>query len=240
MLRIEQLSHTYPNTQAPAITIGSLRFNVGDAVLLRGVSGSGKTTLLHIIAGLRKPTEGRIFLGDKDLYVFSESERDRVRGHLIGYVLQNHHLLPNLSAMENVIAPMAFARIDRKARQERARHLLRQVQLDHLESRFPAQLSTGQRQRVAIARALANSPKLLLADEPTAALDSEASRAMIHLLRSAASEYGGVLIVASHDPALEGQFPLTLSLQQGAPPQRIVRDGNHEVEPCEEPLHAGV
>jgi putative ABC transport system ATP-binding protein len=240
MLRVEGLSHTYPNTQAPAITVGDLRFEIGDAALLRGVSGSGKTTFLHIVAGLRKPSEGRILLGDRDLYAFAESERDRVRGHLIGYVLQNHHLLPNLSALENVIAPMAFARIDRKTRLTRAQHLLQQVQLDHLASRFPNQLSTGQRQRVAIARALANSPRLLLADEPTAALDGEASHMMIDLLRSAAREFGSVLIVASHDPALEGRFPLTLSLQRGTLPQRIVHSTNGVQAPIAEPAHAGL
>jgi ABC-type lipoprotein export system ATPase subunit len=231
MLRLEHLAHTYPNTDTPALNIGDLTLEACDQVLLRGVSGSGKTTLLHIVAGLLRPSEGRVVLGDRALYEFSEAARDRVRGHLIGYVLQHHHLLPYLSALENVIAPMAFAGKQPRVRTERARHLLEGVGLAHLAHRLPAQLSTGQRQRVAIARALANAPKLLLADEPTAALDSEMASVMIALLRSAAHEFGGVLVVASHDPALEGMFPLTLRLQQGATPQLFCH-----AQPTERPI----
>ncbi len=240
MLLIEQLAHTYPGAERPALTFGDFAFAGGDQVLLRGVSGSGKTTFLHITAGLLNPSQGRILLGGRSLYDFREAERDRVRAHMIGYVLQNHHLLPALSALENVIAPMAFARVPRLQRQNRALALLEKVGLAHLAHRRPAQLSTGQRQRVAIARALANMPKLLLADEPTAALDSEAGQLMIQLLRESASATEGVLIVASHDPALDGQFPHTLNLQSVSPVPSQRGDTSLSESRYPETTHAGI
>lgn len=239
MLRIHNIRHTYTGAAQPVIETEDEQFASGDLVLLRGISGSGKTTLLHILAGLLHPTEGDIRLGERSLYAFPEAVRDQIRGRLIGYVLQNHHLLPFLNTLENVILPMALAGIDPHVRKKRALTLLEQLDLSGLTARMPAQLSTGQRQRVAIARALANQPKLLLADEPTAALDVQSGMKALTLLQEAARQSDGILIVASHDPTLEAHFSIVLDIQHGHLKRAVSKDAHPQTPGfTREPVHA--
>lgn len=188
----------------------------GAQILLRGVSGSGKTTLFNIMAGLLRPTAGSVLLGETDLYALAEAERDRFRAGEVGYVFQNHHLIGELTALENVVMPLAFAgQLPRARWKLTALDLLAHVGLADFARYRPRQLSTGQRLRVAVARALANRPRLLLADEPTAALDPDSGAAVVALLKSACAERSAVLVVASHDPAWSGEFAHHLDLRGG-------------------------
>ena len=218
-IKITNLKHVY---QSPAseprqvLDISSWEIASGQAMLLRGVSGSGKTTLFNVISGLLQPTSGDVFFDDQSLYALKAAERDRFRAQSIGYIFQTHHLLAPLTAIENIVMPMAFAeKFPRKLWRSRAQALLAAVGLPDFGAYRPAQLSTGQRLRVAVARALANDPPLLLADEPTAALDPEAAIAVTELIRAKSQENNAILIVSSHDPALNDQFSMIAHLQHG-------------------------
>lgn len=219
IVRLQHIAHTYRTPSGDArqvLALDDWSLTSGDQVLLRGVSGSGKTTLFNIIAGLLRPTQGEVCFDHTSLYALPEEKRDRFRARMIGYVFQTHYLLPQLTALENVTLPMSFARSAPQHTWGRtALTLLERVGLADFAAYRPAQLSTGQRLRVAVARALANRPPVLLADEPTAALDPESARAVMDVLHTLCREHNAILIVASHDPALSDQFPHTLHLQSG-------------------------
>ena len=219
-LRIENVSHTYRSrglAERPVLqSIAGWQVEAGEQVLLRGLSGSGKTTLLNILAGLLTPTSGEVWLNQQPLYALKEAARDLFRSRHVGYVLQAHHLLPQLTALENITMPMIFAANDlsnRHARQATA--LLEALGLAEFARHRPAQLSMGQRLRVAIARALANRPSLLLADEPTAALDPATGASTMALLQQTCRQHNAALIVASHDPTLTDQFDRVIDLKSG-------------------------
>jgi ABC-type lipoprotein export system ATPase subunit len=201
----------------PVIDVESLSLADGEQVALIGTSGSGKTTLLHLIAGIVAPDSGRIIYefagaGGIDIAQLSEAQRDVFRGANIGYIFQTHHLLGGFTALENVLLGMSFA--GRKADRSWAVHLLTEVGLkDRLDYR-PAKLSVGQQQRVAVARALANRPKLVLADEPTGALDAASAQQVLGLIRGLCKEVGASLLLVSHDLNLAGQLPRVLSLSE--------------------------
>lgn len=173
----------------------------GDFVALVGPSGSGKSTLLHLLGGVDAPTRGSVRMGEVPVSELSEKERARHRLLRVGLVFQRFHLLPMLTALENVELPMAEAGVERDARRERATGLLSRVGLEARLRHRPGELSGGQRQRVAIARALANRPTLLLADEPTGELDSSTSEG-IHSLFDELRAEGTTIVVATHDPHL--------------------------------------
>lgn len=220
-LSLYDINHTYKSPTSMAddrqvLSITEWVIDNGQQILLRGVSGSGKTTLLNIIAGLMRPTKGTVKVDDVALYTLSEAHRDRFRAQTIGYVFQTHYLLNTLTAQENVVMPMAFAQsTPRTTWQHRAQTLLSELGLsDHLHYR-PAQLSTGQRMRVAVARALANRPQIILADEPTAALDEASSHAVMDLLQTTCQQENAILIVASHDPMLVQRFGIIADLKAG-------------------------
>jgi putative ABC transport system ATP-binding protein len=179
-------------------------------VLVVGPSGCGKTTLLHLIAGLLLPTGGRVLVAGQDLAALSPSARDRFRGRNIGVVLQQFHLLPTLSAMQNLLVAQSIAglRADRAA----AKAMLSALGVDVRVDAYPHQLSVGQQQRVAIARALVNRPKLLLADEPTSNLDDEACSSVAELLLDATRQHGASLVVATHDSRLKARIAHQLAL----------------------------
>jgi len=219
ILRLENLTHTYKTAGLEARTVLDIgMWSLGDGIqlLVRGVSGSGKTTLFNIIAGLLRPTTGEVYLGEQALYRLPEAVRDRARAQKIGYIFQTHHLLPAFTALENVIMPLQFAgTLPASHRAEWAKQLLVQVGLgDYLHHR-PSQLSTGQRLRVAVARGLANQPSLILADEPTAALDPDNGAVIMDLLQTACRQTNATLIVASHDPALADRFDQQINLHAG-------------------------
>jgi putative ABC transport system ATP-binding protein len=215
-LRLEQLRKRYvgPDGSAvPVIDIGSFDLGDGEQVALVGGSGTGKTTLLHLIAGILTPDSGRIlFNGSVDVAGLSEAQRDVFRGQNIGYVFQTHHLLSGFTALENVLLGMSFT--GRSGDPRWARHLLEEVGLSERLHYKPERLSVGQQQRVAVARALANRPKLVLADEPTGALDPKNAQAVLELIRTLCTEVGASLLLVSHDPQITQQLPRAVSLSE--------------------------
>jgi putative ABC transport system ATP-binding protein len=197
----------------PVIDVTSLDLADGEQVALIGTSGSGKTTLLHLIAGILAPDSGSIlFDGGIDVARLSEAERDVFRGRNIGYIFQTHHLLPGFTALENVLLGMSFT--GRAADKDWAIHLLKEVGLADRLHYKPAKLSVGQQQRVAAARALANRPKLVLADEPTGALDEKNAQQVLDLIRKLCREVSASLLLVSHDLNIARQLPRVLTLTE--------------------------
>jgi putative ABC transport system ATP-binding protein len=176
----------------------SLHVAPGELLVVTGRSGSGKSTLLNLIGGLDQPTSGRILIDGRELW--REPRAPRHRRELVGFVFQQHHLLVNLTARANVEVALIGAGVNRRERRERALGLLEEVGLANRAEHEPAALSGGERQRVAIARALANEPRLLLADEPTGAVDSQTSQRVLDLLAEVRARRGMTVIVVSYDP----------------------------------------
>lgn len=184
--------------QVHALRGVNLKVNKGDLIAIIGPSGSGKSTLLNMIGCLDKPTSGKVIIRGTDVSEMSENELARIRGKEIGFVFQFFHLVPTLTALENVELPMMFQGVSRKKRREKAKYLLKLVGLGKRMLHRPSQLSGGERQRVAIARALANDPALLLADEPTGNLDSKSGKEIIELIAKLNKE-GRTIIIVTHD-----------------------------------------
>jgi len=191
----------------------SLRIERGRSVAITGPSGSGKSTLLGLIAGLDAPTTGRILLDGTDITAISEEKLARLRGTTVGIVFQFFHLIPSLTAYENVLVPMEIAGHADAA--VRARALLADVGLADRSHHYPSQLSGGEQQRVAIARALANDPPIVLADEPTGNLDSATGRQVIDLLVSVNRQRGRTLVLVTHDAELAAFADEVIALRDG-------------------------
>lgn len=214
MLEIEDLkkSFTEPNGQPlPILDVPSLRIGAGEQVVLLGKSGGGKTTLLHIIAGITRADSGSVRIDGTDIVKQSESFRDRFRAAKIGYVFQTFNLLPAFTALENVKLGMTFGRGRHDAR--RASELLQRVGLGDRMNYKPGALSVGQQQRVAVARALANRPKLLLADEPTANVDSKNQQVIIDLIRQVCRDEKVALLLVTHSQEIARQFDRVENLE---------------------------
>lgn len=174
----------------------------GDIQLLMGPSGSGKTTLLSILAGLLTPTEGRVYLLGKEITRMSREKLSQFRLHNIGFIFQSFNLFPALTAAQNVELVLNFKGVHGHVARQQAQLLLEQVELGKFANQKPSDLSGGQKQRVAIARALAGNPRLIMADEPTAALDSQSGQNVIQLLRVLAKEQGCTVLMVTHDPRI--------------------------------------
>ena len=187
----------------------------GEFLALRGASGAGKSTLLHLLGGLDAPTAGEIRFDGKDLQSLRPLELARFRNRRIGFVFQAYHLLPELSAVENVCLPARMARMDPTQVEARGRELLNRVGLGERTDHRPYELSGGEQQRVAIARALINEPDLLLADEPTGNLDSHTGEGIIELLCALRSERRATLIIATHDVKVAARAPQVVELEDG-------------------------
>jgi len=198
-----ELTKTYEGGKAgwPALRGLSFEIKAGEFVAVTGPSGCGKSTLLNIIGLLDEPTGGRYALNGRDVFTLSDLERSDTRRDEIGFIFQSFHLLNRLSSVENVCLPMMYAGLDSSAMRGRALALLRKVGLHGKEKKTPLELSGGERQRVAIARALANSPRLILADEPTGNLDSASSKEILGILCELNSE-GITVIMVTHDREL--------------------------------------
>ena len=192
----------------------SFSFTGGTSVAITGPSGSGKSTLLHIIGTLEKPSGGRVEINNTDPFTLSEPELARYRNAVIGFVFQDHCLLPQYSVLENVLVPtLAFQQGSEAT--ERAHELLKRVGLTHRISHRPGELSGGERQRVAIARALINQPEILLCDEPTGNLDTATSETIVNLLFELHGVEQNMLIVVTHNLALVSRFQQHLQLSDG-------------------------
>ncbi len=181
----------------------SLAIDRGEFVLVTGPSGSGKTTLLHLLAGLDRPMSGDVILDGTRYSRLSENGLAKLRREKIGFVFQFFNLIPHLTALENVVLPLRLAGMSPAQARERARSVLETVGLGHRINHLPGQLSGGEQQRVAVARALAPRPAVVLADEPTGNLDSNAGLALAGLFRKVNQEQGQTFVVVSHDPRLE-------------------------------------
>ena len=187
----------------------------GDFVTLRGASGTGKSTLLHLIGGLDTPNAGEIIFAGKNISQFSDGELTRFRNRRVGFVFQAYHLLPELTALENVCLPARIARISTGTAAKRAGELLARVGLRDRLDHKPSELSGGEQQRVAIARALINEPELLLADEPTGNLDSHTGGEIMELLQSLRTEKQMTLVIATHDAKVAAAAPRVIQLVDG-------------------------
>ena len=206
LLAIRDLVKSYRRPDAGTQRVVEVReftLAAGAQLALRGESGSGKTTFLNLIAGILAPDSGSIIIENRDLSQLGEAQRDRLRAETIGYIFQTFNLLQGHTVLENVELGMAFGRGVNRAHAEA---LLKRVGLGEKLNHYPRQLSTGQQQRVAVARALANSPKLVLADEPTGNLDRRNARESLMLIREVCRESGAALLLVSHDERVLAQF----------------------------------
>jgi putative ABC transport system ATP-binding protein len=218
MLFVKHLVKTFNSGSGIVSAVSDVSFEVPDGVFaaIVGKSGSGKTTLLGLLGALDKPTSGDIQVGDQSVSRLSDHALIKYRRDRIGFVFQAYNLIPNLSALENVMLPMEFAGVRKAARKARAAELLDQVGIKAEEQlRKPSRLSGGQQQRIAIARALANSPKLILADEPTGNLDSATGKVIVNLLHNLARNHKTTIVAVTHDEEIARQTDLTFSLADG-------------------------
>ncbi|WP_019593119.1 ABC transporter ATP-binding protein [Thioalkalivibrio sp. ALM2T] len=187
----------------------------GDQTAIIGASGSGKSTLLHLLGGLDRPTAGEVRLLGTDWTRMSEARRGHLRNQHLGFVYQFHHLLPELTAAENVALPLLIRRMSNRKAREEARHWLQQVDLGHRLEHKPSELSGGERQRVAIARALVTRPSAILADEPTGNLDQERAAQVFELLRAMNRSTGTALALVTHDITLARELDRSVQLVKG-------------------------
>jgi putative ABC transport system ATP-binding protein len=219
MIELRGVSKTVPSGSGSLTILHplDLTLDAGRVVAITGPSGSGKSTLLGLIAGLDAPSTGSVVLDGVDITALDEDSLARLRGTKIGFVFQFFHLLPSLTALENVLVPMELLRVRDAAR--RARALLAEVGLSERGHHYPSQLSGGEQQRVAIARALANDPPILLADEPTGNLDSATGHQVVELLLGINKSRKTTLVIVTHDPELASVADVTIALRDG----RVVR-----------------
>jgi lipoprotein-releasing system ATP-binding protein len=216
MLEIVDVSKHYPLPKGNLEVLKdiSLSLSIGDSVSIMGPSGSGKSTLLYILGALETPSSGQVRFGDQDPAKLSPKELASFRNRQIGFVFQDHHLLPQCNALENVLIPTLVKSSDEDF-EKRARGLLDSVGLSDRYDHFPAELSGGEKQRVAIARALILSPKLLLCDEPTGNLDQKSADTVSSLLLDAIQKEKIILVVVTHNPDLAKKFSIQLELSDG-------------------------
>ena len=196
-----------------------LRVPTGQRLAIVGPSGSGKSTLLGLIAGLDAPTSGSIWIDGTDVTLLGEDQLARLRGEKIGFVFQSFHLIPSLTAVENILVPMEIA--GRRDAMARARELLVEVGLEDRGHHYPSQLSGGEQQRIAIARALSNEPVIVLADEPTGNLDTKTGHQVIELLRTINEQRGATLVVVTHDQEIAAMADARVYLRDGQVAERV-------------------
>lgn len=214
MIETRDLHRSYRIGKKTIEVLHGVNLNIakGEKVFLCGPSGSGKTTLLYTLAGLERPEKGSVYIAGIDLYSLGRKAQARFRNQSIGYIFQNYHLLPELTAVENVAVPGAIAGINRT---EEAMLALEQVGLKDRADHLPAELSGGEQQRVAIARAIVNQPTVLFADEPTGNLDSNTSKEIMEILIKLTDFNDVTLIVVTHDQGLTKLGDRTLIIQDG-------------------------
>ncbi|MEO8294569.1 MAG: ABC transporter ATP-binding protein [Gemmatimonadota bacterium] len=214
MLRCESLTQTYLSGGRELIVLKDIGFELADGGFLAivGPSGSGKSTLLGLLAGLDRPTHGRVMLEGEDLGSLSEDQRARLRGEKVGFVFQSFHLVPTLTARENIQVPLELRGHEARSR---ADELLERVGLTDRAHHYPAQLSGGEQQRIALARAFSNRPRILFADEPTGNLDAATGATVIDLMVQLNQEQGTTLVLVTHDNDLAGRAHRVIRLADG-------------------------
>ncbi|OGD56391.1 ABC transporter [Candidatus Berkelbacteria bacterium RBG_13_40_8] len=218
MLKVQKLSKEFQSGDHKVRAVSNINMYVPQGVFstIIGKSGSGKSTLLSLIGALDKPTTGEIIVDNQDISKMSDAKLIKYRREKIGFIFQSYNLIPNLSALENVMLPMEFCNVTQKERETRAKGLLNEVGLTRDKLlRKPSRLSGGEQQRVAIARALANKPKLILADEPTGNLDSATGKIIIDLLKNLSKIENTTIIAVTHDQGIAQQAKITFHLKDG-------------------------
>jgi putative ABC transport system ATP-binding protein len=215
VLACDSLTQRYLSGGREITVLKDITFDVeaGGSLAIVGASGSGKSTLLGLLAGLDNPRGGRVLLDGADLSLLNEDERSRLRAQKIGFVFQSFHLIPTLTAKENIQVPLELRGEDAR---ERAEELLRRVGLEDRGHHYPVQLSGGEQQRVALARAFCHRPRILFADEPTGNLDARTGATVIELMSELNRESGTTLVLATHDSVLAARTRRTIQLADGA------------------------
>lgn len=215
---LREVAKTYRQASAGLDVLKSVSLSVmpGEIVAVVGPSGAGKSTLLHIAGLLDKPSAGSVLFGDEDCTAIGDDRRTAIRRGGIGFVYQFHHLLPEFSALENIVLPQMIAGRSRREAAGRARDLLDRIGLAERASHRPARLSGGEQQRVAIGRALANRPKVLIADEPTGNLDPQTALSVFEMLLAAVRDHGVAALIATHNMDLAARMDRRLTLRDGA------------------------
>ncbi len=217
VLRAESLSMTYAEgkLRTPVFEGLDLAVRAGETVAIVGASGAGKSTLLHLLGGLDTPTAGEVHVAGHRMSALSDAERGRLRNRALGFVYQFHHLLPEFTALENVMLPVLLAGGANAEADRRARDLLTAVGLGHRLEHKPGELSGGERQRAAVARALVNRPACVLGDEPTGNLDEKTAASVFELMLSLNREQGTSLVLVTHDRELAHRLDRVLELHEG-------------------------
>ena len=217
MVEVNNLTKTYIDDAGPLHVLSDTSFTIqkGEMVALIGVSGAGKTTLLQILGGLDSATAGKVCVDGKELNRMNGNDLARFRLQSIGFVFQFHHLLPDFTALENVIIPGLIKKMQRSQCIKRAKEILSVMGLDRQIHHYPSELSGGERQRAALARALFNEPALVLADEPTGNIDKENSRHLMELFHKANKELNQTFLVATHNETLSENMHRTVFIEDG-------------------------
>ena len=220
MIRLENVTKTVRSGTDDLTILDNVSFEIPDGqfVAITGASGSGKSTLLGLIAGLDEPTSGKIFVDEDEVSSLSEDKLAQLRSTAIGFIFQSFHLIPSLTAFENILIPMEI--VGNKNAASRGEMLIDSVDLTNRGHHYPHELSGGEQQRVAIARAFANSPKILLADEPTGNLDSKNGQHIFNLMTQLHAQNKVTLVLVTHDPTLAAQAQRQIVLTDG----RVSRD----------------
>ncbi|HVR20765.1 MAG TPA: ABC transporter ATP-binding protein [Polyangiaceae bacterium] len=208
----------------------NLAVHDGEIVALRGPSGSGKSTLLNILGCLDRPTEGSYRLGNLDVSTLDRAQQAWVRLHFLGFIFQSFHLISDHTALENIVLPLRYAGVSRTERKERAEALLKRVGLAERSGHRPSQLSGGEKQRVAIARAIACRPRVLLADEPTGALDTKTGEEILELLLELRERDGLTILLVTHDPRVAERADRQVFMQDGRLSSSPPSAANHDVQ----------
>lgn len=194
----------------------SIDVHQGEFMSIVGASGSGKSTLMNIIGALDRPTEGEYYLNGKDISTLSDKALSKIRNAEIGFVFQTFNLIPRTSALKNVELPMLYAGISGKERSRKAMELLKMVDMQDRYTHMPNELSGGQKQRVAIARAMANDPSIILADEPTGALDTKTGRLVMDIFHKLHKEQGKTIVLITHSPELAAETQRIVTISDGS------------------------
>lgn len=217
LIRVKNVRKVYRMGEERVVALDNISLDIyqGEIVCFLGTSGSGKSTFLNMVAGLEKPTRGEIYIGKIPIHKLNEEQVTLFRQKNIGFIFQAYHLMPMLTALENVTMPLVFRNVDRKKRLRLAKEALAAVGLKGYENRKPTQMSGGQQQRVGIARALVGTPKIIFADEPTGNLDTHTTKEVMELIVKEVRKHRQTLIMVTHDRSIADYADKIVTIQDG-------------------------
>ena len=232
LLKLENIYKSYDQggMELPILKNINLTIERGEYVAIMGPSGSGKSTLMNIIGCLDKPTEGKYYLLDTEISEFNDKKLSAIRNSEIGFVFQNFNLMPRSTALQNVELPLQYANVPKSERRPRCEEALKKVGLEERMTFKPTQLSGGQKQRVAIARAIVNHPSILLADEPTGALDYETGKSILKLLQKLSVDEGMTVVIITHNSALTAMANRVIRLKNGKVVSNTVNESPKSID----------